>query len=489
MITKPYNKGEIHKMEAKKIISDRLREEAQDFDLFERAKNHAFHYMSNVSGQPVFPDGQAIENLNVFREPLPAEPCEPFEILDILHKSGSPGTTAQTGGRYFGFVNGGAVPAALAAKWLADTWDQNAALYVISPVASVLEEVCEKWLAELFGFPEGTAAGFVGGSSAAALCGLAAGRNHLLNKLGYNVNANGLFGAPEIRVILGEGAHASVYKALSILGLGSERVIKVPADEQGRIVTELVPELDSRTLLILQAGNVNSGAFDEMEALCRKARTAGAWVHVDGAFGLWAAASPELHHLCRGAELADSWSVDAHKTLNAPYDNGIVLCHDRDALIQALHMTGSYIMYSDHRDGMLYTADMSRRARIVELWATLKSLGKRGVSELVEDLHHKAGYFAKALEQNGYIIKNDVCFNQVLASLDDPVLTKDALKRIQNSGECWCGGAKWHGEPVIRVSVCSYRTTYEDIDRSVVAFSKAREETLAEAGGGYNGNR
>lgn len=241
------------------------------------------------------------------------------------------------------------------------------------------------------------------------------------------------------------------------------------------------PELDSRTLLILQAGNVNSGAFDEMEELCRKARAAGAWIHVDGAFGLWAAASPELRHLCRGAGLADSWSVDAHKTLNAPYDNGIVLCRDRNALIQALHMTGSYIMYSDHRDGMLYTADMSRRARIVELWATLKSLGKRGVSELVEDLHHKAEYFAKALAKNGYIIKNEVCFNQVLASLGHPNLTKDALKRIQNSGECWCGGAKWDGEPAIRISVCSYRTSYEDIDRSVAAFSKAREQALEAA--------
>ena len=466
-------------METKKIISERLREEAQNFELFERAKGHAFQYMSNVSRRSVFPDGKAIENLNVFREPLPEEPGDPIEILDKLHISGSPGTVAQTGGRYFGFVNGGAVPAALASKWLADTWDQNTALYAISPVASVLEEVCEKWLAEILGFPTGTAAGFVGGSSTAALCGLAAGRNYLLNKLGYNVNAKGLFGAPEIRVVLGEGAHASVYKALSILGLGSERLIKVPTDEQGRIIVEAVPELDPRTLLILQAGNVNSGAFDEMEALCRKARDAGAWVHIDGAFGLWAAASPELHHLCRGVELADSWSVDAHKTLNAPYDNGIVLCRDRDALIQALHMTGSYIMYSEHRDGMLYTADMSRRARIVELWATLKSLGKRGVAELVEDLHHKAVYFAKALEQKGYIIKNEVCFNQVLASLDDPDLTKDALKWIQNSGECWCGGAKWDGEPVIRISVCSYRTTYEDIDRSVEAFSKAKEQAFA----------
>jgi glutamate/tyrosine decarboxylase-like PLP-dependent enzyme len=223
---------------------------------------------------------------------------------------------------------------------------------------------------------------------------------------------------------------------------------------------------------------VNSGAFDDFEAICRNARNSGAWVHVDGAFGLWAAASGELRHLCKGVSLADSWSVDAHKTLNAPYDNGIILCRDREALTGALHMTGSYIMYSDHRDGMLYTPDMSRRARIVELWATLKALGKSGVSELVEDLHHKAQYFAKSLQLNGFIIKNDVCFNQVLASLGNPGMTDHALKYIQNSRVCWCGGAKWDGDPVIRISVCSYRTTYEDIDRSVEIFIKAKAHAL-----------
>ena len=459
-----------------KIVSGRLREEALDLSLFEQAKNYAFDYMRNVLSQDVFPDKRALDRLNIFKEPLQEESGNPYEILDRLHHNGSPSTVAQTGGRYFGFVNGGIVPAALAAKWLSDTWDQNAALYVISPIASVLEEVCEKWLIDLFNFPQNTAAGFVGGSSTATLCGLTAGRNHLLHQLGYDVSTKGLFGAPEIRVILGAGAHSTVYKTLSILGLGSERLIKVPTDEQGRILVDAVPELDNRTLLILQAGNVNSGAFDDFETLCQKARNAGCWVHVDGAFGLWAAASKDLRHLTKCVELADSWSVDAHKTLNAPYDNGIILCRNRDALTQALHMTGSYIIYSDHRDGMLYTPDMSRRARIVELWATLKSLGKKGVSELIEDLHHKAKYFSNALEQNGFTIKNDVCFNQVLASLGNSDLTEKTLKLIQESKECWCGGAKWEDEAVIRISVCSYRTTYEDIDRSVQAFVKAKSE-------------
>lgn len=460
------------------IVSDRLREEALDFALFEEAKNFAFEYMRNILNQDIFPDQSALDGLNIFKEPLQKESGDPYDILDRLHNYGSPATVAQTGGRYFGFVNGGIVPAALAAKWLSDTWDQNTALYVISPIASVLEEVCEEWLVDLFNFPEDTAAGFVGGSSTATLCGLVAGRNHLLHRLGYDVNTKGLFGAPEIRVILGGGAHSTVFKALSILGLGSERLIKVPTDEQGRILADAVPELDDRTLLILQAGNVNSGAFDDFETLCQKARDAGSWVHIDGAFGLWASASENLKHLTKGVELADSWSVDAHKTLNAPYDNGIILCRHREALTQALHMTGSYIIYSDHRDGMLYTPDMSRRARIVELWATLKSLGKKGVSELIEDLHNKANYFAAALRENGFAIKNDVCFNQVLVSLGDPDLTNKTLKLIQDSKECWCGGATWDGEAVIRISVSSYRTTYEDIDRSVKAFVKAKWEAL-----------
>lgn len=461
-----------------KIVSDRLREEALDFALFEQAKNYAFDYMQNILSQSVYPDKTAIEGLNIFKEPLQLEAGNPYDILNMLHYGGSPATVAQTGGRYFGFVNGGAIPAALAAKWLSDIWDQNPALYVISPIASILEEVCEKWITNLLNLPEGTAAGFVGGSSTATLCGLTAGRNYLLEQLGYDVVKKGLFGAPEIRVILGAGAHSTIYKALSILGLGSERLIRVPADNQGRIIVDAVPELDNQTLLILQAGNVNSGAFDNFEALCQKAKNAGSWVHVDGAIGLWATASKELKHLTRGVESADSWSVDAHKTLNAPYDNGIILCKNRDALTKSLHMTGSYIIYSDHRDGMLYTPDMSRRARIVELWATLKSLGQEGISELVEDLHHKAIYFANALEQNGFIINNNVCFNQVITSLGNSNLTERTLKLVQDSKECWCGGAKWENESVIRISVSSYRTTYEDIDRSVKAFVKAKDEAF-----------
>ena len=457
-------------------ISDRFRQHAVDWSLYDKAREYALDYMKTVLDRPVFPEEDAVEGLKNFREELPDSPGDPHLILEKLHNYGSPATVAQTGGRYFGFVNGGIIPAALAAKWLVDVWDQNPALYVISPVVSVLEEICEGWLADLFGLPEGTAAGFVGGSSTATLCGLVAGRDHLLQKAGWDVSSKGLFGAPEIRVVLGAGAHSTVYKALSILGLGKDRVIKVPTDEQGRIRADGLPELDGRTLLILQAGNVNSGAFDLFSEICGKAKAAGAWTHVDGAFGLWAAASPDLKHLTEGMDLADSWSVDAHKTLNAPYDNGIILCRHREALVQALHMSGSYIIYSENRDGMLYTPDMSRRARAVELWTCLMALGRQGVAELVEDLQRKAAYFADGLRREGFGILNEICFNQVLVSCGEADLTKKTLSLVQASGECWCGGAAWREEPVIRISVCSYRTTLEDIDRSVRAFVQARKE-------------
>ncbi len=460
------------------LSSDYLRRQAGDGALFERAGECALEYMRTIRERVVYPSARAIQGLDEFREDLPENPADPREILEMLHRAGSPATVAQTGGRYFGFVNGGVVPAAVAVKWLSDAWDQNAALHVISPVASVLESVCESWLTDLLGLPKGTAAGLVGGTSTATLCGLAAGRDEILRRLGWDVGAKGLFGAPELRVILGAQAHASVFKALSLLGLGRERVTVVPADDQGRLMADNMPRLDNRTLLILQAGNVSTGAFDPFTQVCGQARSAGAWVHVDGAFGLWAAASPKRRRLTEGIELADSWSADAHKTLNAPYDNGIVFCRDRESLTRAMRMSGSYIAYSENRDGMLYSPDMSRRARSVELWATLKSLGRNGAAALVDDLCDKAALFAEGLAREGFTIRNEVCFNQVLVSCESPEITTATLAGIQKSGECWCGGASWDNSPAIRVSVCSYMTTGEDIDRSIRAFVEARAAAL-----------
>lgn len=455
-------------------LQEEMYSQIQSREIFEQVKSYAYAYMDSVYGRNVFPTDDAIKALSVFDEPFPTAPSNPAETLRVLHEHGSPATAAQTGGRYFGFVSGSSVPTALAAKWLSDVWDQNAALYAMSPVISHLEAVCEKWLIELIDLPTRTVAGFVGGTSTATLCGLAAGRNELLKRQGWDVNSNGLFGAPSLRVVLGQQAHATVFKALSLLGLGRSRVEIVPTDKQGRMITDKMPALDSNCLVIAQAGNVNTGSFDPFDEICDRARVVDAWVHIDGAFGLWAAGSRTKKHLTHGIEKADSWSVDAHKTLNAPYDCGIILCKHREALVKAMQATGSYIHYSDKRDGMHYTPEMSRRARVVELWATLKSLGSEGVDELVDRLCNHAKRFAENLHAKGFRILNDVVFNQVLVACDTPECTKATLENIQKSGECWCGGAVWNDEPVIRISVCSWATTLADVERSISAFVNAR---------------
>ena len=368
----------------------------------------------------------------------------------------------------------------MAAKWLADAWNQNSALFVMSPVAAKLEDVCERWIVDLLGLPEGTAAGFVSGSSTAILSALTSARDELMRRQGWDAPAQGLFGAPEIRVVLGEQAHASVVKTLSLLGIGRRQLIWADVDGEGRIDPDRLPGLDGRTLLILQAGNVNGGAFDPMEALCARAARAGAWVHVDGAFGLWAAASEAKKGLIAGFERADSWSADAHKTLNVPYDLGIALVRDREALTRAMRASGSYIQYGGERDPMLYTPEMSRRARSVELWATLKFLGRTGVGALVDELCRNASYFAERLSERGFSIENEVVFNQVLVRCGTDEETGAVLKRIQEGGVLWCGGASWRGRRVIRISVSSWRTTPEAVEACVEAFVHARAAARAQ---------
>lgn len=456
-------------------LRQRMRRQTETRDLFEKAKSYAYDYLETLYHRPVFPTDEAIEGLKVFDEPFPDTPADSDQTLRMLHEHGSPATVAQAGGRYYGFVCGGVAPAAAAARWLSDVWDQNAGMYILSPIASRLETVCETWLIDILGLPGETAAGFVGGTMTATMCGLAAGRNTVLKQQGWDVISKGLFGAPPIRIVLGEQAHATVFKALAILGIGENRIERVPVDDQGRMIAKAVPELDDRTILILQAGNVNSGAFDPLEELCGRANEAAAWVHIDGAFGLWAAGSGSKKHLVHGMEKADSWAADAHKTLNAPYDCGIVLCRDREALVTAMHLSGSYIQYSEQRDGFLYTPDMSRRARGIDLWVTLRSLGRSGIEELVDGLCERAVQFADRLRSHGFRILNDVVFNQVLVACDTPEETRAVLEAVQRSGECWCGGAEWSGEPVIRVSVCSWVTTAENVEQSVRAFVRARD--------------
>jgi len=451
-----------------------MNEQIREKGLFEAAQRYAYDYLDHVAEMDVFPSRASLSELDALSEPMPPARGSPQDIIKLLHDVGSKNTVAQTAGKYFGFVNGGVTPVALCAKWLSDVWDQNPALYVTSPIAAKLEEVCEKWIVDLLGLPDSTAAGFVSGSSTAIICALAAARNELLSRRGWDVSEKGLFGAPPIRVVAGEQAHSSVWKALSMLGLGKGEAEKVPVDSQGRMRIDALPTLDSNTLLILQAGNVNGGAFDSIDKICEIANKASAWVHIDGAFGLWAATCENTKYLTAGIDKADSWSADAHKTLNAPYDCGIVLCKERSALVGAMQATGSYIQYSENRDGMLYTPEMSRRARSIELWATLKYFGKSGLDALINHLCEMARYFADGLSKNGFTVENEVVFNQIIVRCELANDTTQLLEKIQASGKCWCGGAVWNDEPVIRISVCSWRTTTCDINECIRLFVNLR---------------
>ena len=444
--------------------------------LLRQAVEYGCAYLGSLDERPPFPDAQALAALDTFNEPLPAQPTPPADVLRQLHRLGAPATTANAGGRYFGYVNGGALPAALAGRLLADCWDQNAALQLMSPLAAKLEAVCESWLLELLRLPEASAVGLVSGTSVASLCGLLAGRNALLSRAGWDVKQAGLFGAPALRAVISRSAHATIGKALAILGIGAAQTELVPVDAQGRMDLDALPPLDARTLLVLQAGNVNTGAFDPFTPLCLAARRAGAWVHVDGAFGLWARACAATQEQTAGVDLADSWSVDAHKTLNSPYDCGLIICRDRKALASALQANEAYIHFGEGRDGMLYTPDMSRRARSIELWAALKSLGRDGVDALVAQLCQRARQFAQELGALGFRILNDVVFNQTLVACEAPALTRRTLENVQANGECWCSGTMWRGEPAIRISVCSWMTSADDVQRAATAFATAREQ-------------
>jgi len=350
-------------------------------DLLRNTAERAARYLAGLAERPVRPDPAAIEALVAFDTPLPTSPTDPAEVLARLDDLGSPATMGSAGGRYFGFVLGGSLPATLAVNWLAGAWDQNAGMAVGSPVAAFLEEVTLRWLVELLDLPAGTGGGFVTGATAANLSGLAAARHALLARQDWDVEAQGLPGAPELTVVVGQEVHLSVLKALSLLGLGRERVVRVPVDDQGRLRADALPTLDERTIVCLQAGNVNTGAFDPLKEVCAAARQAGAWVHVDGAFGLWAPAAPSLTHLAEGLCDADSWATDGHKWLNVPYDSGIVLCREPEHLRAAMGGSAAYLVETDQREPWHHTPEMSRRARGLEVWAALASLGSEGVAE------------------------------------------------------------------------------------------------------------
>jgi glutamate/tyrosine decarboxylase-like PLP-dependent enzyme len=371
------------------------------------------------------------------------------------------------------------MPAALAATWLASAWDQNAALVAASPIAAKLEEIASRWLLDVLDLPRESGVGFVTGATMANFAVLAAARHALLKRRGWDVEAQGLFGAPEINVIVGDEAHASLLKALSMVGLGRERVVRVPVDGQGRMRAEALPELNDQTLLCIQAGNVNTGAFDPAPALIEKARGAGAWVHVDGAFGLWARACPSRAELAAGLEQADSWATDAHKWLNVPYDSGLAFCRNAEDLRAAMSTSAAYLLVGDTREPSHYTPELSRKARGVEIWAALLSLGRRGLAEMIEQDCRLAERMATGLTKAGFHILNEVCLNQILVSFGDAERTKQVIAAVQQEGTAWCGGTVWQSQAAMRISVSSWATSDKDADRSVEAIVKAAKTVQA----------
>ncbi|MBT8231920.1 MAG: aminotransferase class V-fold PLP-dependent enzyme [Bacteroidia bacterium] len=461
----------------KNDVQKKLFSEINNKKLFQRSLGNSLDYVEEVFERTVFPSKQAISNLDSFNEALPDNGLPGESIIETLNKYGSPATVAQLGGRYFGFVNGSAVPAGIAAKLMATFWDQNTALNIISPISGKLEAVVEQWLNELFGFDNKCVSGFVTGTSAANFCGISAARYRILSNLGWDVNEKGLRNAPAIRIVAGKHAHSSVIKAVNMNGLGQECIEWVDTDLQGRIEHEKMPPLDNSCIVLLQAGNVNSGAFDNFNAVCKKANESGAWVHIDGAFGLWAQCSSTLKKWTNGIHLADSWAVDGHKTLNTPYDCGIIICKHQNALRSAMHMSGSYIMKNETRDGMYHTGDMSRRSRIIELWATIKSLGKKGIDELVTNMHLRALQFASLLTKaNGFEVLNEIDFNQIIVCCKTNDLTEKVMRFIQDDGTCWVGHSKWNNKRVIRISICSWATTKNDVALSFHAFKRALQK-------------
>jgi glutamate/tyrosine decarboxylase-like PLP-dependent enzyme len=429
----------------------------------------AWRYRESLRERRVAPAPEAIGRLAQLDEPLPLSPTDDETVMALLDEVGSPATMASAGGRFFGFVVGSSLPVTVAANWLAGAWNQNAGIVVLSPIAARLEEVAMRWMVELLSLPPESGAGFVTCATQANFSGLAAARHALLARRGWNVEAQGLFGAPPIKVVVGEEVHVSVLKALTLLGLGRERVIRVPADGQGRMRADALPALDDHTIVCIQAGNVNSGAFDPADRIIPQARAAGAWVHVDGAFGLWAAAAPARAHLLTGFSTADSWATDAHKWLNVPYDSGIVFVREARHLHAAMAVNAPYLVIGDTREPEHYTPDFSRRARGVEVWAALRSLGRQGLSELVERTCRHAARFAAGLREAGHDVLNEVVINQVLVSFGDAQTTRRVIAGIQAEGTCWAGATVWQGRTAMRISVSSWATTDGDVERSLEA--------------------
>jgi glutamate/tyrosine decarboxylase-like PLP-dependent enzyme len=451
--------------------------------LLEQTASIAADYVESLGERRVFPKVTVDELRATLGGPLPEHPIDAEQVVTELAAGAEPGVVAMGSGRYFGFVIGGALPAALAADWLATTWDQNAGLYVAGPSASVVEEVAREWIVELLGLPRDASLGFVTGTQMAHVTGLAAARFHVLDAVGWDVGRDGLQGAPRIRVLVGAKRHVTVDRALRLLGLGCPTVVE--ADEQGRMraaaLADALSAGEGPTIVCAQAGEVNSGAFDPLAEIADACEGTSAWLHVDGAFGIWAAVSPELRHLVAGLERADSWTTDAHKWLNVPYDSGIVLCAHPESHRRAMAVHAEYLIHDEAvRDQMDWVPEFSRRARGFAVYAALRSLGRSGVVELVDRACAQARRVADGIsELPGAQVLNEVVLNQVLFRFEDDGQTDAALAAVQASGEVWLSGTTWNGEKAIRVSVSNWRTDDAETDLLVEAFRRAADVRVA----------
>jgi glutamate/tyrosine decarboxylase-like PLP-dependent enzyme len=500
-------------------------------DALARALDLARGYVASRADRPVWATATLRELRAALGGPLPATPIDPTDVIDALARAAEPGLVTTTGPRYFGFVTGGALPATVAAEWLTAVWDQPASLYVLSPAAAVVEEVAGAWLIDLLGLPASCSVGFVTGCHMANFTALAAARHELLRRTGWDLEAEGLQGAPRLRVIVGDEVHVSVVGALRMLGIGSRQIVRVAADDQGRMrpdaleaafsgdgnvaqsssthgvvhssselnVAKGSSELDvpkgfsgpnvaqgfspanTPTIVCAQAGNVNTGAFDPLDAIADVASRHQAWLHVDGAFGLWAAASDALKHHVRGIERADSCATDAHKWLNVPYDSGLVFVAHPAAHRAATSLNAAYLVRSpdEPREPMDWVPESSRRARGFAVYAALRSLGRSGVADLVDRCCRLAQRFADRLRREPSLrILNEVVLNQVLVRVVPPagdadVATREALRIVQEERVCWLGGSRWHDMDAMRISVSNWSTTEEDIDRSADSIVRA----------------
>jgi len=436
--------------------------------LLREACDRALAYLDGVADRPVAPSKQALTDLAELSFPLPKHGLGATRALQALDDIGSPATVTSNGPRYFGFVTGGAFPVAQAASWLTAAWDQNAGLTVMSPVASLCGEVAAGWITELLELPSSTTGVFVTGATMANATCLAAARDAVLSQSGWDAARLGLIGAPPITVVVGGEVHATIRKALGIIGLGRDRATVLPVDNQGRILARDLPTLTGPAIVCLQAGNVNTGASDPFGPLTEWARSFGAWVHVDGAFGLWAAASPATASEVAGLGEAQSWATDCHKWLNTTYDCGVALVRDQEALRKAMALSAAYLPgFAGEAIGL--TPQSSQRARGVEVWATLAALGRDGVAELVDRSCRLARRFAEGVSSAGFEVLNHVVLNQVMVSFGSAETTDGVIAAVQDEGTCWCGPTTWQDRRAMRVSVSGWSTTEDDIDRSIAA--------------------